>query len=126
MQTQNRLFDDLAKVASGAMNTVSGLREEIELRVKERMERFAADLDLVSREEFEAVKAMAAKARAEQEDTAAKLAALEAKLHELSEASASTTTSKSRSKKASSSKSSSGSASDADDSPADTDDTSGT
>jgi BMFP domain-containing protein YqiC len=66
MQTENRLFDDLARVASGAINTLGGLREEIELRVKERLERFAGDMDLVSREEFDAVKAMATKARAEQ------------------------------------------------------------
>ena len=67
MQTSNRLFDDLARVASGAFNTLSGLREEIETRVRERVERMAADLDLVTREEFDAVRAMAAKARAGQE-----------------------------------------------------------
>ena len=50
MQTSNRLFDDLARVASGAFNTLSGLREEIETRVRERVERMAADLDLVTRE----------------------------------------------------------------------------
>jgi BMFP domain-containing protein YqiC len=80
MQTQNRLLDDLARVASGAMSTLGGLREEIEMRVRERFERFAGEMDLVTREEHEAVKAMAAKARAEQEDLAAKVAALEARL----------------------------------------------
>ena len=80
MQTSNRLFDDLARVASGAFNTLSGLREEIETRVRERVERMAADLDLVSREEFDAVRAMAAKARAGQEELEAKLAGLEAEL----------------------------------------------
>ena len=80
MQTQNRLFDDIAKVASGAFNTLGGLREEIELRVRERVERLAADMDLVTREEFDAVSAMAAKARAAQEDLEARLAELEAKL----------------------------------------------
>jgi BMFP domain-containing protein YqiC len=80
MQTSNRLFDDLARVASGAFNTLSGLREEIETRVRERVERMAADLDLVTREEFEAVRAMAAKARAGQDELAAKVAALEAQL----------------------------------------------
>lgn len=80
MQTSNRLFDDLARVASGAFNTLSGLREEIETRVRERVERMAADLDLVTREEFEAVRAMAAKARAAQEELEAKVAALEARL----------------------------------------------
>ncbi len=80
MQTSNRLFDDLARVASGAFNTLSGLREEIETRVRERVERMAADLDLVTREEFDAVRAMAAKARAGQEELEAKVARLEAAL----------------------------------------------
>lgn len=80
MQTSNRLFDDLARVASGAVNTLSGLREEIETRVRERVERMAADLDLVTREEFEAVRAMAAKARASQEELEARVAKLEAEL----------------------------------------------
>jgi BMFP domain-containing protein YqiC len=80
MQTSNRLFDDLARVASGAFNTLSGLREEIETRVRERVERMAADLDLVTREEFDAVRAMAAKARAGQEAVEARLAELEAEL----------------------------------------------
>ncbi len=80
MQTSNRLFDDLARVASGAFNTLSGLREEIETRVRERVERMAADLDLVTREEFEAVRTMAAKARDGQDELAAKVADLEAQL----------------------------------------------
>ena len=80
MQTSNRLFDDLARVASGAFNTLSGLREEIETRVRERVERMAADLDLVTREEFDAVRTMAAKARAGQEELEARLAELEAEL----------------------------------------------
>ena len=80
MQTSNRLFDDLARVASGAFNTLSGLREEIETRVRERVERMAADLDLVTREEFDAVRTMAAKARAGQEALEARLAELEAEL----------------------------------------------
>jgi BMFP domain-containing protein YqiC len=80
MQTSNRLFDDFAKMASGALHTLGGLREEIETRVRERIERMAADMDLVTREEFDAVKAMAAKARSEQEDLAAKMVRLEAEL----------------------------------------------
>jgi BMFP domain-containing protein YqiC len=83
MQTENRLFDDLARVASGAINTLGGLREEIELRVKERLERFANEMDLVSREEFDAVKAMAAKARADQEALMARIASLERTVNEL-------------------------------------------
>jgi BMFP domain-containing protein YqiC len=88
MQTSNRLFDDLARVASGAFNTLSGLREEIETRVRERVERMAADLDLVSREEFDAVRAMAAKARSGQEELEVKVAKLEAELEELRQAKA--------------------------------------
>jgi BMFP domain-containing protein YqiC len=77
MQTDNRLLDDLARMANGALNTLSGLREEIESRVRERVERLLADMDLVQREEFETVKAMVQKAREEQEDLAARVAALE-------------------------------------------------
>ena len=84
MQTSNRLFDDLARVASGAFHTLSGLREEIETRVRERVERMAADLDLVTREEFDAVRTMAANARAAQEELAAKVTELEARIVALS------------------------------------------
>ena len=84
MQTENRLFDDLARMANGALNTLSGLREEIENRVRERVERMLADMDMVPREEFEAIKAMAQKARAEQEDLATRVADLERRVAELS------------------------------------------
>jgi BMFP domain-containing protein YqiC len=80
MQTENRLFDDLARVANGAINTLSGVREEIESRLRERVERWLAEMDMVPREEFEAIKELAQKARAEQEDLAAKVAELERKL----------------------------------------------
>lgn len=77
MQTQNKLIDDLAKVAAGAVGGLTGLKHEIEMRVREQVERIAARMDLVRRDEFEAVKAMAAKARLEQERLAARLAELE-------------------------------------------------
>jgi BMFP domain-containing protein YqiC len=80
MQSQNRIFDDLARVAAGAMSTLSGVRSEVESRLREQLERVLAGMDLVSREEFEAVKAMAAKARAEQEDLQKRVAQLEAGL----------------------------------------------
>ena len=80
MQTQNRILDDLAKMASGAMSGLSGLRHEIEMRGREQIERILARMDLVKRDEFEAVKAMAAKAREEQEKLAEKLAELEKQL----------------------------------------------
>jgi BMFP domain-containing protein YqiC len=84
MQTDNRLLDDLARMANGALNTLSGVREEIETRVRERVERLLADMDLVPREELEAVKAVAQAARSEQEILAAKVAELERKVGELS------------------------------------------
>jgi BMFP domain-containing protein YqiC len=80
MQTGNRFFDDLAKVASGAASTVVGIRQEIEAVVRQRVERLVSDFDLVRRDEFEAVKAMAANARAGQEHLAQRLAELETKL----------------------------------------------
>ena len=80
MQTQNRFFDDLARVAAGAMGTLSGVRSEVETRIREQLERVLAGMDLVSRDEFEAVKAMAAKARSEQEDLQRRLAGLESRL----------------------------------------------
>jgi BMFP domain-containing protein YqiC len=83
MQSENRFFDDLARVASGAFGAVAGLRTEMETLVKQRFERLLADMDLVRRDEFEAVKAMAARARSEQEDLTTRLEALEAKVREL-------------------------------------------
>ena len=80
MQSQNRFFDDLARVAAGAMDALSGVRGEVETRLREQLERVLAGMDLVSRDEFEAVKAMSAKARAEQEDLAKKVADLESRL----------------------------------------------
>ncbi len=80
MQTQNRLLDDLARVATSALGVAAGMREELEARLRDQFERILSGMDLVTREEFDAVKAMAAKARAEQEDLAARLAALEAEL----------------------------------------------
>jgi BMFP domain-containing protein YqiC len=80
MQTQNRFFDDIARVAAGALGTLSGVKTEVETRLREQLERVLAGMDLVSRDEFEAVKAMAAKARSEQEDLARRMAELESQL----------------------------------------------
>ena len=77
MQSQNRLFDDIARVAAGAMGALTGVRGEVESRIRDQLERLLAGMDLVSREEFEAVKAMAAKAREEQETLQRRLDALE-------------------------------------------------
>ncbi len=80
MQTDNRLFDDLAKVASGAVGVLAGVRTEVEQIVKAQMERVLSHLDLVPREEFEVVRAMAQKAREENELLAQRLSALESRL----------------------------------------------
>ncbi|MDV7338049.1 accessory factor UbiK family protein [Terasakiella sp. A23] len=80
MQSKNRIFDDMAKVASGAVSTFSGVREEIDGMIRQQIERVMADMDVVPRDEFEAVKAMAAKARAEQDALIARIDELEAAL----------------------------------------------
>jgi BMFP domain-containing protein YqiC len=80
MQSQNRFFDDVARVANGAVGALSGVRGEIEARFRDQLERVLAGMDVVSREEFEAVKAMAAKARDEQEVLLARIAELESRL----------------------------------------------
>jgi BMFP domain-containing protein YqiC len=82
MQSQNRFFDDIARVANGAMGALSGVRSDIEARIRDQLERVLAGMDVVSREEFEAVKAMAAKARTEQEELLQRIAALESRLGE--------------------------------------------
>ena len=80
MQTQNRFFDDMARVAAGAMGALSGVRGEIEARFRDQLEWVLAGMDLVSREEFEAVKTMAAKAREEQELLLRRIDSLELRL----------------------------------------------
>src|ERR1700680_1482386 len=80
MQGQNRFFDDTARGGSGAAGALTGVRGEIEARLRDQLERVLAGMDLVSREEFEAVKAMAAKAREEQELLQRQIEALEARL----------------------------------------------
>ena len=82
---ENRILDDLAKVAAGALGGVAGVRQEIEARLRQQFERILANMDVVSREEFEVVRAMAAKARMEQEALAARLAALEERLKDSAE-----------------------------------------
>lgn len=80
MQTDNRLFDDIARAANGALGALSGVRAEIESQLRGFMERWLKSQDLVTREEFEVVKEMAARARTENEALATKVAALEAAL----------------------------------------------
>lgn len=87
MQTQNPFFDDLARMAGGALGALSGLKAEVEALVRQQFERFMAGADMVPRDEFEAVRALAIKARTEQEDLEVRVAALEAKIAELTGAS---------------------------------------
>src|SRR5271170_5427673 len=79
MQTENRFFDDLARMASGAMGTMSSMKTEFENQVRQQIEALMARMKLVTREEFDAMQAMLVKAREEQESLAARLAALEGK-----------------------------------------------
>ena len=80
MQTSNRVLDDIARLANCMMGVAAGFRGEVEGMIKARLTAMLADANLVPREDFEAVRAMAAKARAEQETLAAKVAALEARV----------------------------------------------
>jgi BMFP domain-containing protein YqiC len=80
MQTDNRFLDDLARIASGAVGTLQGVKTEIDGLVRREMERLLSGMELVRRDEFEAVKAMAAAARLENERLAARIVELEARL----------------------------------------------
>ena len=66
MQTDNRILDDLARVASGALSGFTGVKREVEARLKDQFARILSEMDVVAREDFEVVRAMAAKARDEQ------------------------------------------------------------
>ena len=76
MQSENRLFDDFVKMMNGAAGTLAGMGREAEAGFKERVKEWIAGMDFVSREEFEAVKAMAAAARDEVDELKAKIEAL--------------------------------------------------
>ena len=80
MLGDRRLFDDVARVASGAAGAFGGIRSRMEGELRDHVERLLARMKLVTREEFEVVEALAQTARAEQEILAARLAALEARL----------------------------------------------
>ena len=80
MQTRAKIFDDLAKVAGGAASTLSGLKGEVESLVRQQVERFLLNVAMVPRDEFDAVQAMAAKARAGQEALETRVRELEKKL----------------------------------------------
>lgn len=77
MQSENRIFDDFGKLLNGAAGTIAGVGREFEANMREKAREWMGGLDFVSREEFEAVKAMAAAAREEVEALKARLSALE-------------------------------------------------
>ena len=77
MQSQNRFFDDLVKMMNGVAGTMAGVGREAEASMREKAREFVGGMDFVSREEFDAVKAMAATARDENEALKARIEALE-------------------------------------------------
>lgn len=77
MQSENRFFDDLSRIINGAAGTLAGVGREFEANAREKAKQWMNGMDFVSREEFEAVKAMAATAREEAENLKARLDALE-------------------------------------------------
>jgi len=80
MQTDNKFLDDLAKVAGSALGSVSGVKHEVEVRIQQQMEKLLARMNLVPREEFDAMKAVAQAAREAQIRLESRVAALEARL----------------------------------------------
>ena len=80
MQSRNKILDDVSQLMTNAMGVAQGAREEAETAVKSIIDRWLADHDFVTREEFDAVKAMAQKAREENENLKARLDAAEKKL----------------------------------------------
>ena len=80
MQSENKMFDDLVKMVNGFAGTMAGMGREAEASAREKMREWMGGQDFVGRDEFEAVKAMAAAARDENEILKARIAALEAKV----------------------------------------------
>jgi BMFP domain-containing protein YqiC len=80
MQSENKMFDDFVKMVNGFAGTMAGMGREAESSMREKMREFVGGQDFVGRDEFEAVKAMAAAARDENEILKARIAALEAKV----------------------------------------------
>jgi BMFP domain-containing protein YqiC len=83
-QTRSRFFDDLSKLMTDAAGLAEGARREVDTALRGQLERLLAGMDVVSREEFEAARDMAARARTENEALRERVAALEAKLDSMS------------------------------------------
>ena len=80
MQTRNKIFDDISQLMTNAMGVAQGAKDEAETAMKSMIDRWLAERDFVTREEFDAVRAMAQKAREENEALASRIAALEEQL----------------------------------------------
>ena len=78
MQTRNKIMDDISQLMTNAMGVAQGAKDEAETAMKSLMDRWLADRDFVTREEFDAARAMAQKAREENAALEARIAALEA------------------------------------------------
>lgn len=78
MQSRNRILDDISQLMTNAAGVAQGVKDEAEVVFRQRLERLLRDMDLVTREEFDAVRDMAAKAREENEALSARIAKLEA------------------------------------------------
>ncbi len=82
MQTRDKIFDDISQLMTNAAGMAQGMKTDAETALKSWMERWLADADLVTREEFDAVREMAVKAREKNESLSARIAELEARLAE--------------------------------------------
>lgn len=80
MQTRNPFIDDLTKMANGAMGALTGMKDEVEARFRDQIAKILDGMDIPRRDEFDVVKAMAAKAREENEELRKQIAELQAKL----------------------------------------------
>ena len=80
MQTRNKFMEDISQLMTNAMGVAQGAKDEAETAMRSLMDRWLADRDFVTREEFDAVRAMAQKAREENEALKARIAALEARI----------------------------------------------
>ena len=85
MQTRNKVFDDISQLMTNAMGVAQGARDEAETAMKSMIDRWLAERDFVTREEFDAVRAMAQKAREENEALKTRIAVLEKKLGPVAE-----------------------------------------
>lgn len=79
-KTENRFFDEFAKMATGAVSAIAGIREQIQSEIRNQMNRFIVEMDFVPREDFEIVESLAREARLQNEKLAARLAILEDRL----------------------------------------------